>query len=143
MVMYDLLQNGLIVSIAGMLTVFVVLLFLLVTIYIFRWWDNRLDDTDKREVSINASLKDQDSDRKPNVESTSKLDQVSSLATDFKLGNDKVAAIALSIFLKNRTQLPKNTTNKIEVGNDNQWTIHGRQRSLNQGHSQQIWRKLQ
>ena len=141
--MYDLLQNGLIVSIAGMLTVFVVLLFLLVTIYIFRWWDNRLDDTDKREVSINAPLKDQGSDRKSNVESTSKLDQDSSLATDFKLGNDKVAAIALSIFLKNRTQLQKNTTNKIEGRNDDLWTIHGGQRSLNQGHSQQIWRKLQ
>jgi Na+-transporting methylmalonyl-CoA/oxaloacetate decarboxylase gamma subunit len=143
MVMYDLLQNGLIVSVAGMLTVFVVLLFLLVTIYIFRWWDNRLDDTGKREVNINASSKDQDSDTKSNVESTRKLDQYSSLAKDFKLGNDKVAAIALSIFLKNRTQLPKNTTNKIESRNDDLWTTHGRQRSLNQGYSQQIWRNLQ
>ena len=141
--MYDLLQKGLIVSIAGMVTVFVVLLLLLVTIYIFRWWDKRLNDIDKRKLNINASSNDQGSDGKSNLESTSKLDRDSSLATDFKFGNDKVAAIALSIFLKNRTQLPKNTINKIEVRNDDLWTIHGRQRSLNQGHSQQIWRKLQ
>ena len=141
MVMYDLLQKGLIVSIAGMVTVFVVLLLLLVTIYIFRWWDKRLND--KRKLNINASSNDQGPDGKSKLESTSKLDRDSSLATDFKFGNDKVAAIALSIFLKNRTQLPKSTINKIEVRNDDLWTIHGRQRSLNQGHSQQIWRKLQ
>jgi len=113
----------------------------LVTIYIFRWWDKRLND--KRKLNINASSNDQGPDGKSKLESTSKLDRDSSLATDFKFGNDKVAAIALSIFLKNRTQLPKSTINKIEVRNDDLWTIHGRQRSLNQGHSQQIWRKLQ
>ena len=143
MVMYDLLKNGLIVSIAGMVTVFVVLLFLLVTIYIFRWLDRRLTDTDKRELSINASSKDQDSDGKSSVESTGTLDQDSSLVTDFNFGNDKVAAIALSIFLKNRTQLPQNISNKIEASNDDLWTIHGRQRSLNQEHSRQVWKKLQ
>ena len=141
--MYDLLQKGLIVSIAGMVTVFVVLLLLLVTIYIFRWWDKRLNDIDKRKLNINASSNDQGSGGKSNLESTSKLDRDSSLATDFKLGNDKVAAIALSIFLKSRTQLSKSTINKIEVSNDDLWTIHGRQRSLNQEHSQQNWRKLQ
>ena len=117
--MNESIEQGILVAVQGMVIVFVVLFSLALFIIIFKFFDRKLYPLPK--IKSNQDIKSND-----------------------VISPEKIAAIALSIFLKNNKESSREKFVSNELKDSvNPWVIQGRQIILNQENlnSNNSWRK--
>lgn len=104
--MNETIQQGVLVAVQGMAIVFIVLFFLGLIITLFKFFDRNLVETKEKKQEIENDL--------------------------ITISPEKIAAIALSLFLKNNQRASENLNFPNETINHiNPWVIQGRQINLN------------
>ncbi|MBI64267.1 MAG: hypothetical protein CL778_03180 [Chloroflexi bacterium] len=117
--MNESIEQGILVAIQGMIVVFIVLILLALFIVIFKFFDQKLYPLPNNKNTQDIKYSD-------------------------PISPEKIAAIALSIFLRNNKEIsPEKFVSNELKDSVNPWVIQGRQIILNQENStsNNSWRK--